>query len=287
MELVELGADRDVGQRGGGTTWFSAFPEEEAVDWAWAMPPDVDYAIAYPYDNQGIEWRPASSEPVAPGTSSYTTMSFDQLDGRGAWIQTPYWASGKPGTKVRLVLENWPAGYQTSFYGYNQMTPATVRDWPFYLESDGTTFSTTLTVPATLAGYDYEIHTYRYDDPRSYLDLTTYFQVCTLKSSRASVRSGGTVRLSGVIPTQGHEGSRPGKVKYVTLYKRTRAVLSAPTVWDATRKGWVKVRRVRADGYGRYATSVQPTRTTWYVVRYPGDDWYFDAYTSVLKVRVY
>lgn len=187
------------------------------------MPPDVDYAIAHPCDNQGIEWRPTSSVPVAPGAYSGTFMGFDQAGGRGAWIQTPYWASGQPGTKVRLVLENWPAGYQTSFYGDNQMTPGTVRDWPFYLESDGTTFSTTLTVPATtLAGYDYEIHTYRYDDPQSYLDLTTYFQVCTLKSSRASVRSGGTVRLSGVIPTQGHEGSRRGKVKYVTLYEHAR-----------------------------------------------------------------
>jgi hypothetical protein len=47
------------------------------------------------------------------------------------------------------------------------------------------------------------------------------------------------------------------------------------------------VGRVKANGLGRYARFLRPTRTTWYVVRYPGDDWYWHAYTSVLKVRVY
>jgi hypothetical protein len=32
---------------------------------------------------------------------------------------------------------------------------------------------------------------------------------------------------------------------------------------------------------------VQPSRTTWYVVRYPGDGWDLDAYTSVIRVRAY
>jgi hypothetical protein len=276
------------GSAGGGTTWLNDPEEDGVADWAWAMPPDGDYAIAYPYDNQGIEWRPASAAPVLSGALSHTTMQFDQADGRGAWIKTPYWASGKPGTSVRLVLENWPTGLQMSFYGYNQFTPGTVKQWPYYLESGGTTFSTTLTVPATTrAGYDYELHTYRYDDPLSLLDLTTYFQVCTLTSGKSSVRSGGAVKLSGVIPTEGHDGSDPGKVKYVTLYKRTRSVSAAPTTWDATRKGWTKVKRIKANGFGKYSTYVQPSRTTWYVVRYPGDGWYFDAYTSVLRVRVY
>jgi len=70
-------------------------------------------------------------------------------------------------------------------------------------------------------------------------------------------------------------------VKYVTLYKRTRAATAAPTTWDATKKGWTKVARIRANGLGRYlSTYLKPTRTTWYVVRYPGDNWYWPAYTS-------
>jgi len=272
------------GSRGGATTWLDGGNGD-----AFVMAPDYDYAIAYPYDNQGIEWSASAPLSVVPGASVGNSMTFDQdADGRGAWIQSPYWQSGKAGTRTTLVLENWPAGYQMSFYGYSQAPSAQFKDWPFYVESDGSQYSrTSLTIPSTAsAGYDYEVHVYRYDDSASYLDLTLYYQVASLKPSRTSIRRGGDVRLSGIVPTQGHMGSQQGKAKYVTLYQRTKSA-GPPTTWDATKKGWQKVGSFRANGYGKYQTRLlHPKRTTWYVVRYPGDNWYFDAYTSVSKVSV-
>ena len=36
------------------------------------------------------------------------------------------------------------------------------------------------------------------------LSLSTWFQVCTLKPSRATVRRGTAIALSGVVPIKGH-----------------------------------------------------------------------------------
>lgn len=272
------------GSGGGGTTWVDG----EVGD-AYAMAPDCDYAVAYPYDNQGIEWWAGSPLPVTAGLRNGDTLQFDQDEGRGAWFLSPYWHSGKPGSRTSLVLENWPAGYQMSFYGYSQApSGAGYKNWPYYLESDGSQYGrTTLTIPTTApAGYDYEVHVYRFDDEASDLNLTLYFQVASLKASRATIRRGASVRLSGVIPTQGHMGGTAGKAKYVTLYQRTKAA-GPPTTWDATLKGWRKVGTIRANGYGKYISGLRrPQRTTWYIVRYPGDNWYFRAYTSVIKVTV-
>jgi hypothetical protein len=133
-------------------------------------------------------------------------------------------------------------------------------------------------------GYDFVLEACR-SDQESRLLVRDYFQVCTLKSSRQSVPAGAAVRLSGVIPTQGHIGSQPGIRKSVTVYARTRSA-AQPSSW-APGKGWKKVCTCKADGHGRYKSGLlRPRRTTWYVVRYPGDEWYWGAYTSVIKVRV-
>jgi hypothetical protein len=271
------------GSGGGGTTWING---DEGG--SYAMEPDCDYAVAYPYDNQGIEWSTGSPATVTAGAFNGDVLTFDQNEGRGAWIHAPYWDSGKAGTRTTLVLENWPAGYQMSFYGYSQAPSGRFKDWPFYVESDGSTYNRMkLTIPSTApAGYDYEVHVYRYDDKASDLDLTVYFQVASLKTSHAKIGRGGSVKLSGVVPTQGHMGSTSGKSKYVTLYQRTKSA-GPPTTWDATRKGWHKVGTIMANGRGAYHSRLlHPKRTTWYVVRYPGDDWYSRAYTSVTKVTV-
>jgi hypothetical protein len=274
------------GSRGGGTTWIDA-DQGDGGD-VYAMAPDCGYAVAYPYDNQGIEWSAWSPLAIIAGQSSGDTMDFDQDDGRGAWIQSPYWGSGKPGTRTTLVLDGWPAGYQISLYGYSQGPSARLKDWPYYVESDGSHYSTLdLTIPATVpAGYDYEVHVYRYDDQASALDLTLYFQVASLNASRTGISRGGSVSLSGVVPTQGHMGGASGKSKDVTIYQRTGSA-GPPTTWDATRKGWSKVATVRTNGYGKFVSgSLRPAHTTWYIARYPGDDWYHRAYTSVVKVVV-
>ena len=45
--------------------------------------------------------------------------------------------------------------------------------------------------------------------------------------------------------------------------------------------------RSRRNGFGAYTTPYfKPLKTLTLVVRYPGDDWYYDAYTSTQKISV-
>ena len=44
---------------------------------------------------------------------------------------------------------------------------------------------------------------------------------------------------------------------------------------------------MRTNGLGAYTTPYfRPLKTLTLVVRYPGDDWYYDAYTSTQKITV-
>jgi hypothetical protein len=239
----------------------------------------------YFWMDQGLEFP--TTQNVTAGASTGAWVAVDQNDAQRVYVTTPYWGSGKPGTVAKVRHWNYPAGWLLDYYGYPQSPSGT----PYKEYADATTtgadpFTKSFTIPTKApAGYWYVVGAY---NASGVLDLQTPFQVCTLKSTKTAVRKGGSIKLSGVIPTEGHWGSTPGKTKYVTIYKRTKSVSAAPTAWDATKKGWTKVARVKANGYGKYASGyLRPTRTTWYVVRYPGDDWYWDAYTSVLKVRVY
>jgi hypothetical protein len=277
------------GSAGGGTTLITdSGGNEFATGSALVMPPDYDYAVAYTYANQGIEWNADDAMPVTPGTSDGQTMTFDEADGRTTWIDAPYWQSGAAGSKIQLYFYNWPAGYEAAFYGYSQW-PATARvtNWKYPVQLFGGDRVWNLAIPKSATpGYDYELHIWRYDDESSELDLTTYFQVASLKASHASVHPGRAVRLTGVIPTQGHLGAQVGKVKLVTVYQRTKAA-GPPTAWNPGAKGWRKIATVRANGHGVYTSPLlHPRHTTWYVVRYPGDGWYFRAYTSVIRVTV-
>ncbi len=271
------------GSAGGGSTVINS-----DSGFGFVMAPDYDYAVAYPWDNQGIEWNAASALPVTPGMSDGLTMVFDQANGRSTYVGAPYWVSGKPGTKATVVLKNWPAGYHAGLYGISESPSGKqkVLRQPWKLSGSYQLRNVSVTIPSTATpGYDYDVHVSRTDDG-SMLDITTYFQVASLKASPTSIRHGGAVRLSGIIPTQGHMGSTVGKSKSVILYQRTRAA-GPPTAWNAAAKGWHKVATLKANGLGKYASRLlHPKRTTWYVVRYPGDTWYYAGYTSVLKVAV-
>ena len=268
------------GSAGGGST---IVPGDSGF--GYVMAPDYYYAVAYPWDNQGIEWSTASALPVTPGASDGLTMVFDQANGRGAWVGAPYWASGKPGSKATVVLENWPAGYHAGLYGISESPSGKdkVLHTPSLLSGSHKLRKVSVTIPSTATpGYDYDIHVAR-TDAGSGLDITAYFQVASLKASRASIRRGGAVRLSGVVPTQGHMGSTVGKSKSVILFQRTKAA-GQPA---ASLKGWHKLATLKASGLGKFASRLlHPKRTTWYVVHYPGDTWYWGAYTSVIKVAV-
>jgi hypothetical protein len=266
------GADTDLGSRG----------------MAHVMPPDYGYACVYYDYYQGVEWNQDSPYvyPVSSGGWGGTPISVDQDDAQSVLVLSR-WASGKPGTRIRLGLGGWPYGYVADVYGYSEdPRDDRLQDYSDFTSPGGSWgYSFSLRIPKTVKpGYAYVIKAARADQD-SGLVVRDYFQVCSLRSSRATVRRGAAVRLSGVVPTQGHWGSQAGYRKTVTVYARTRAA-GQPSTWKPG-KGWKKVCTCKANGYGTYRSrKLRPRRTTWYVVRYPGDQWYWGAYTSVIKVRV-
>ena len=271
------------------------------ASWTWALPADARLAAISYYSNEVSLWdmaEPDLSNPdglpiaIASGTEASTVVTFPEYKAYRIYFTNSYWASGKPGTALRLAMQNFKQGMTLQFDGASQAPNGASTTWgdKSYTSTGPETQSVSLAVPSTAKpGYVFDVNAsepvVRYGT--FYLGLTDGFQVCTLNASKTSVRRGTQIRLSGIVPVQGHSGTNAGKPKYVWVYKRTTSASAAPKAWDATKKGWTLVGRVRTDGYGRYHKSVTPTRTTWYVARYAGDNWYWRAYTSVLKVRAY
>ena len=271
--------------------------------WASALPADARLMALNFWSNEIALWaeddpmwmdgEPGSDPiPVASGGTSVLPLLHEDIAYRISFTNS-WWYSGKPGTVLRLEMDNFPKGKTVRFTGASEGPGGVTTTWgdKSWLSPGPGQYAVNLAVPATATpGYDFDVSAY--DPTLRYgiyiLNLTDYFQVCTLKATKTSVRRGAAVKLSGVVPVQGHEGATAGKAKYVWIYKRTTVASAPPKTWDATTKGWKLVARVRTDGYGRYHSAwLKPTRTTWYVARYAGDDWYWRAYTSVVKVRVY
>jgi photosystem II stability/assembly factor-like uncharacterized protein len=283
-----------VGERGtirtttdGGVTWVRRDPATTStvetavtsIDMAsdglhgWAMGVGaIDFMLAT--SDGGLTW------------ARQLNLSANQADAQRIMIKTPYWASGKPGTSVKMLLQQFRKGFVSAFSGYSEYPAgAPTRSLGSYTSKGNRNEYKTLTVPSTAKpGYWYLLGV-KHSDGVLYLE--TPFQVCTLKASKTAIPRGGSVKLSCVVPTQGHWGSTAGKRKPIAVYQRTTEA-GQPTVWDPTKKGWKLVGVFRADGFGKFTTkALKPTRTTWYVVQYAGDDWYWGAFTSVVKVKVY
>jgi hypothetical protein len=270
-----------------------AYEDPIVTGWAPALPADVRCVTIRFRDNELAVWDAAdpgnAALPLTAGATMALPAEINEAAAFRVLITRPSWRSGKPGTVVRLALENFPEGMTIRFAGEG---PNAYTTW------GGKTYTSTgperqvvsLAIPTKVwPGYTFWIVA---EDPALryqtiYVGLADAFQVCTLRASKTAISRGSSVELSGVVPVEGHEGTYPGKPKYVWIYRRTTARSEPPAVWDATAKGWKLVARVRTDGLGRYHSALlTPTRTTWYVARYAGDEQYFRAYTSVLKVRV-
>ena len=248
-------------------------------------PESLDAGSIYFWDEEGME-LPVNGTAVQSGVQASPGVTARETDAQRIWMD--YWGSGKPGTRTYVVMNNFPAEWTNAITG--------VADWPASATpksfgtstSDGDAYTTKLmTIPSGAApGYAYWVST---DHTQGHLSLQTSFQVCTLKPSKATVRKGTAIALSGIVPIKGHYGSKKGTRKYVTVYKTTsaRTARYQPGMsGGATVKGWTKVGRVRTDGLGKYRKGSAPTRTTYYCVWYPGDSWYWGAWTSVAKVTV-
>lgn len=264
--------------------------------WALALPADVRLVAFYFYPNEVAVWDAAdpgnSPLPVTVGGTTTLPFTFDEASAYRIFFTKPYWASGKPGTKLRLALQNFPAGMKVGFNGWSEKPNGVSTTWggKSYTSTGPQRQTVSLTVPAKAApGYSFMVGA---GDPTVRYNIVIVspmenFQVCTLNATKRSISRGTAVKLRGVVPVKGHWGSTAGIRKYVWIYKRTKSASAPPRVWDATKKGWKLVARVRSDRYGRYHSALlTPARTTWYVARYAGDDQYWKAYTSVLKVRV-
>ena len=257
---------------------------------AYGMAPNADYGIVHFWVNEAVEWRTASAIPVVTGSLSPTTVAVNQADALQVSVGAPYWASGKPGATIGYDLTNWPAGYKATFAGYDENPDGDISvQYPGEWTSTGGAGTVALAVPANATpGYSFDIEAHRSDSLWAFTDLYIYdsYQVCTLKASKTSVRKGASISVSGVIPTQDHWGAEAGISKTVTLYSH-QGVAAVPTKWDPKSEGWKVVSTIKADGFGRYKSKTfKPVKTLTLVVRYPGDDWYWDAYTSVQKVTV-
>lgn len=236
--------------------------------------------------DEGVEF--SGSFGVTSGATSGASISVDEATAQRVWMQSPSWYSGKPGATVKLMLANFPAGWINRVTGYSDdpdgAAAKTLRTWT----SPGTAAaSLNVKVPATAKpGYGYWTGFQHIDaEGNEYpLYVEEIYQVCTLKASRTRVKAGTKIRVTGVIPTQGHWGSQAGIAKTVTLFAH-KGKAPVPTSWNP--KGWTKVGTVKANGFGAYKTPYfKPLKTLTLVVRYPGDDWYYDAYTSTQKISV-
>ena len=257
---------------------------------AYAMAPSTSYGIVNFWNNEAVEWQTSSPIPIVTGALSSGSVTVNEADALQVFVGRPYWASGKPGATIGYDLTNWPAGYKATFAGYDENPDSEVSvqysgEWT----STGSAGTVAFTVPKTATpGYFFDVEATRSDSLWSFTDLSIYdgYQVCTLKPSKSSVRKGALITVSGVIPTQGHWGTEAGISKTVTLYAHEGSA-AVPTKWDPKSQGWKKVYSIKADGFGRYKSKTfRPNRTLTLVVRYPGDEWYWDAYTSTQKITV-
>jgi hypothetical protein len=239
------------------------------------------------YYDEGIEF--STPVTVTSGATSGTTVNVNEANAQRVWTQAPYWASGKPGATVKLARNNFPAGWINDVSGYSDPNGTAAKAFGKKTSAGGSVEYVSVKVPATAkAGYGYWIGFQHVDASGNAepLYVEEMYQVSTMKPSKTAIRKGTKIRVSGIVPTEGHWGSQAGKRKYVWVlwHKGTAPV---PTKWDATKQGWVPIARVRTTGTGSYTSPyLKPPRTGTFVVQYDGDDWYWGAYTSVRKVTV-
>ena len=117
-----------------------------------------------------------------------------------------------------------------------------------------------------MPGYGYRIWVDHTEGP---LQLSTWFQICTLNATKTTISKSSLIRLSGVVPVQGHRGSTAGQRTTADCYWH-RGTAAQPTRFDPRSQGWHYLGSVRTDGYGKYRTPlIKPGVTMTFVMRYP------------------
>jgi hypothetical protein len=235
------------------------------------------------YD-EGVEFEQTIN--VTSGAQSGTGVGVSEANAQRLMSTSPYWGSGKPGTTFKITRQNYPAGWVNHVTGYtDDPTGTAYRNFGDKTSSGATNQSLSVKIPTgAKPGYSYWVGFQHVNGPGT-LYLETPFQVSTMKASKTAIRKGTKIRLTGVVPTQGHWGSQTGITKLLTVYAH-KGTAAVPKTWKPG-KGWFKLGTMRANGKGAYTTPYfKPPSTHTLVVRYPGDDWYWGAYTSAQKISV-
>lgn len=212
--------------------------------------------------------------PIESGATVDQTITLDWAEAKRARLAGPRCRhSVRPGDFVTLVLENWPAGSQASFWGASWADESLLwYDSSASFDDAGETKRVRLRVPADAPlRAEYEIGTYRSDDRKSAVMMWDYVQLCRFAATRDSIERGQAIQVRGET-----HGYGP-----VVLFKRTKAA-SRPS--SPAANGWTRVGSL-SRRQGRFASAwMRPSRTTWYTVRYGGE--LFTAFTPVVKVIV-
>ena len=255
-----------------------------------AMPASVNYTVAFWSQREAADWvsttfgGPNAPIAVVAGQQSSGQISIAKSTARSILIDSPYWDSGAPGTKVTFELDNWLSPVTAELAVVSEFSTVTMPAPMVFTGTSAATRVFSFVVPKKAKpGDTLEVRATRTDlaVPQDFrFRVREFFQVCTLVATKTSIAKGASVRLSGVVPTG-------GSAKKVVLYSRTTKATTQPSNWNSP-AGWKKVATLSASKTGAYKSGLlKPTRTTWYVVRYPSDPSNFEAFTSVLKVAVH
>ena len=236
------------------------------------------------YD-EGVEF--SGTINVSSGSQAGAGISVGEANAQRLVSTSPYWGSGKPGSTFKIRRDNFPAGWVNNVTGYTDDPDGTAyKNFGDKTSSGAAQQSLSVKIPAgAKPGYSYWVG-FQHTNDAATLYLETPFQVATMKATKTSIRRGTRIRLSGVVPTEGHWGDQTGIKKLLTVYAH-KGTAKVPTKWTPASQGWFKLGTMRTNGKGAYTTPYfKPPSTHTLVVRYPGDDWYWGAYTSAQKITV-
>ena len=247
---------------------------------------EYDRGGLYFFQDEGVELSFPSSLTLVSGVVTEIGPEYEAAAQRMT-VTSPYWASGAPGSTIRVAISQFPAGWINAFSGQSEFPDiAPTKSFGSKTASGSATQMYTFKVPTNAtAGYWYNVRA-QHTNGLQVLNLTTPFQVCTMKPSKTSIAKGAKIRVKGVVPIYRHWGSDPGTPKTVTLYAH-KGKAGVPTKKDPRSQGWVKVGSVKTTRTGAYTTPYfKPLKTLTLVVWYPGDPWWWEAYTSAKTVTV-
>jgi hypothetical protein len=236
--------------------------------------------------DEGVEFSWALT--VTAGATPSGTVPVSELDAQRVLLPGLTY-SGRPGATVRVSRANFPAGWRNYVTGSSDPTGSPYQEYGSRVSRGGAGEPLSIKVPSTAKpGYSYWIGFQHVDAGGTLLPLyvETPYQVCTMQPSKTSVTRDARIRISGVVPTEGHWGSELGKRKSVVLWWH-RGSAPVPTKWDPRGQGWIEAGSFKTTGSGSYRSPfVNVPRTGTFVVQYDSDDWYYGAYTSTARVTV-